>query len=496
MLRKIFFLLMFITGINQTFFSQSMQKKVYHPFTGTLVVTMEGGATYGLTDYKDFSLDFLGRGMIEYFLPTYSKSSFGLRAFGGAGYLKGKDKSAVSPYPVEFRTELKLAGGGIVYALSLGEAVFPYVFAGATYTWFSPKGDNGTALTNNANNVYKKNELDYNAEFGMRILLTDNLTMNFSGGIQLSPNDYLDDKLYGTSKDAVLVGTMGFSFAFFGEHDSDEDGIVDSKDLCPNAPKGIKVDQFGCPIDTDKDGVPDYLDECPDTPEKVKVDKKGCPLDTDNDGIPDYIDICSNTPKGVLVDEFGCPLDADNDGIPDYLDKCSNTPTGVQVDKYGCPLDSDGDGVPDYLDKCPNTPKNEQVDEFGCPLKKQEIIKEVPVVKEIVLSAETSFGVGSSVLLPGAYGDLDKIVQTMMEESRLVGTKWLVEGHTDNTGSAANNKKLSLKRANAVVNYLVSKGISKNRFTIRGMGPDYPVADNRTEEGRAKNRRVVILRVD
>ncbi|MCK9210533.1 MAG: OmpA family protein [Ignavibacteriaceae bacterium] len=209
--------------------------------------------------------------------------------------------------------------------------------------------------------------------------------------------------------------------------------------------------------------------------------------------MPDYIDICPNTPKGVLVDEFGCPLDADNDGIPDYLDRCANTPIGVQVGKYGCPLDSDGDGVPDYLDKCPNTPRNEQVDEFGCPIKKQEIIKEVPVVKEIVLSAGASFGVGSSVLLPGAYGDLDKLAQTMLEEKT---SKWLIEGHTDNAGSAANNKKLSLKRANAVVSYLVSKGISKNRFTVRGMGPDYPVADNRTEEGRAKNRRVVILRVN
>jgi len=489
MLRKIFFMLMFITGFNQISFSQSKQMKVYHPFTGTLVFTMEGGATYGLTDYKDFSLDFLGRGMMEYFLPTYSKSSFGFRMYGGIGYLRGKDSTET---PSEFRTDLRLAGGGIVYALSLGEIVFPYVFAGATYTWFSPKGDSGKPI-NKFN--YKKYELDYNAEIGMRILLSDNLTMNFSGGIQLSPRDYLDDKLFRTSKDAFLVGAAGFSFAFFGEQDSDEDGIVDSKDLCPNTPQGIKVDRFGCPMDEDKDGVPDYLDKCPDTPEKVRVDKKGCPLDTDNDGIPDYIDICPNTPKGVLVDEFGCPLDADNDGIPDYLDKCANTPLGVQVDKYGCPLDSDGDGVPDYLDKCPNTPKHEQVDEFGCPLKKQEVIKEVPVtvVKEIVLSAGASFGVGSSVLLPGVYGDLDIIAKTMIEDR---ASKWLVEGHTDNTGSANKNKTLSLKRANSVVSYLVSKGISKNRFTIRGMGPDFPVADNRTEEGRAKNRRVVILRVD
>jgi len=490
MLRKITFLVVGVFLFLQTGYSQYLQKKVYHPFTGTLVFTMEGGATYGLTDYKDFALDYLGRGMVEYFLPTYSKSSFGFRAFGGAGYLKGKDKTLT---PLEYRTDIKMAGGGIVYVLSLGEAVFPYVFAGASYTWFSPKGDNGKILANNAAGVYKKSELDYNAELGMRILLTDNLTMNFSGGIHLSPNDYFDDRQYGTSKDAMLVGAVGFSFSFFGEQDSDEDGVVDSKDLCPGTPHKIKVDQFGCPIDTDKDGVPDYLDKCPDTPEKVKVDKHGCPIDSDGDGVADYIDICPNTPKGVRVDEFGCPLDADNDGIPDYLDNCANTPVGVQVDKYGCPLDSDGDGVPDYLDKCPNTPKGEQVDETGCPIKKAEVIKEVPVIKEVVLSAGASFAAGSSVLLPGAYQDLDKIVKTMFDEKT---SKWLIEGHTDNVGSAAINKKLSLKRANAVLNYFVSKGISKSRFTVRGMGADYPVADNSTEDGRAKNRRVVILRVD
>jgi len=81
----------------------------------------------------------------------------------------------------------------------------------------------------------------------------------------------------------------------------------------------------------------------------------------------------------------------------------------------------------------------------------------------------------------------------MLEEKT---SKWLVEGHTDNTGSANKNKALSLKRANSVVSYLVSKGINRNRFTVRGMGFDYPVADNRTEEGRTKNRRVVILRVN
>jgi OOP family OmpA-OmpF porin len=89
-------------------------------------------------------------------------------------------------------------------------------------------------------------------------------------------------------------------------------------------------------------------------------------LDSDGDGVPDYIDKCPGTPRGVQVDEWGCPLDSDGDGVPDYIDRCPGTPKGVKVDEWGCPLDSDGDGVPDYKDECPGTPKGAWVDERGC----------------------------------------------------------------------------------------------------------------------------------
>ena len=89
--------------------------------------------------------------------------------------------------------------------------------------------------------------------------------------------------------------------------------------------------------------------------------------DDDGDGVPNHLDKCPGTPRGVEVDDVGCPLDSDGDGVPDYLDKCPGTPKGVKVDADGCPLDSDGDGVPDYLDKCPGTPRGVPVDDNGCP---------------------------------------------------------------------------------------------------------------------------------
>jgi OOP family OmpA-OmpF porin len=68
----------------------------------------------------------------------------------------------------------------------------------------------------------------------------------------------------------------------------------------------------------------------------------------------------------------------------------------------------------------------------------------------------------------------------------------IVVGHTDNVGNAAANQRLSLQRAEAVKKYLVGKGIEPNRIYTEGKGPTQPVADNRTAEGRAKNRRVEI----
>jgi len=102
--------------------------------------------------------------------------------------------------------------------------------------------------------------------------------------------------------------------------------------------------------------------------QKIQTPEPVTPTDSDNDGITDNIDKCPDTPAGVKVDKQGCPVDSDKDGVADYLDKCPNTPAGVKVDKQGCPIDSDKDGVPDYLDKCVHTPKGVKVDKNGCPV--------------------------------------------------------------------------------------------------------------------------------
>jgi outer membrane protein OmpA-like peptidoglycan-associated protein len=89
---------------------------------------------------------------------------------------------------------------------------------------------------------------------------------------------------------------------------------------------------------------------------------------------------------------------------------------------------------------------------------------------------------------PRSFELLDNVAAVLTSHDKL---NIQIEGHTDNQGSAAYNKGLSHRRAEAVVTYLVKKEIAKPRLTARGFGLEKPIADNHTEEGRAQNRRVV-----
>lgn len=237
--------------------------------------------------------------------------------------------------------------------------------------------------------------------------------------------------------------------------------------------------------DSDGDGVADEDDACPDTPKGVEVDEEGCPIDSDGDGVPDYLDQCPDTPQGVEVDAKGCPVDSDGDGVPDTRDACPDTPEGVQVDDRGCPLDSDGDGVADYLDQCPGTPQGVPVDKVGCPPTGMLVHKE----GGWEIEARVLFDLNKWSIKDNAEETLDKLAEAIQ---RSTYAEWSIEiqGHCDKTGPKGWNDTLSVKRAEAVKAYLIDKGVGADRLTTKGFGFEQPRYPNDTPEDRAKNRRV------
>ncbi len=229
------------------------------------------------------------------------------------------------------------------------------------------------------------------------------------------------------------------------------------------------------PLDSDGDSVIDSKDQCPKTPAGVTVNSVGCSLDSDNDGVYDHQDKCPQTPAGIIVDTTGCPLDRDKDGVYDYLDRCPGTPLEAPVNSKGCPLDSDGDGVFDYLDRCPNTHLGVSVDSNGCLTK---------------LTLHINFGHDSSKVSSEYDGEIAKAAQCI---NNYPGNIVFIDGHTDNTGAAAYNQKLSEQRSAAVKSRLIERfNIPASRMTSRGFGEDQPVANNEISKGRALNRRVEV----
>jgi OOP family OmpA-OmpF porin len=166
--------------------------------------------------------------------------------------------------------------------------------------------------------------------------------------------------------------------------------------------------------------------------------------------------------------------DSDGDGVLDSADKCPDTPAGTVVDTQGCKLvlDDDKDGVVNEKDLCPNTPMGEKVDSNGCP---------------ITVNLHINFANDSAVVPAEAGTLLDKYAD-FLKRNKNYSAK--IVGYTDNVGSATYNKKLSQRRAQAVMDALVARGVNAEQLSAVGMGELNPVASNDTAEGRAQNRRI------
>jgi len=265
---------------------------------------------------------------------------------------------------------------------------------------------------------------------------------------------------------------LGLQFNLGGK-DTDGDGVKDKDDLCPEI---AGLEQFsGCP-DTDGDGIEDSKDACADVAGLAKFN--GCP-DTDGDGFMDKEDLC---PDVAGLEQFnGCP-DTDGDGVMDSKDECPND--AGPVENKGCPIiDTDGDGIADKDDKCPNV--SGVAENYGCPMVTEEVQNQITDLARAIY-----FKTGKDAFTNETQVRLDGVSKILAEYPN---SKFVVEGHTDSTGSDKINNELSQKRADAVMNFLTSNGFPKENIKAIGYGSAKPLGDNNTKKGRQENRRVEIF---
>lgn len=361
------------------------------------------------------SITMLGADALLVFEPIARRSFFDPQLFGGFGAFTDLDGTNIMELPV-----------GLNLNLNLGNSVY-----------LSPSISYRMALNNTVGEV------------------RDNLRLGLGIHVQLG---------YEAPKEPQAPVVV----------DTDDDGIPDASDRCPNEAGPASL--MGCP-DADADGVADIDDECPN--EAGPASNKGCPIqiaDRDGDGVPDSIDDCPD--QAGLASFNGCP-DTDGDGIADKNDDCPNA-AGPAATR-GCP-DIDGDGVPDKNDKCPSEagPARNQ----GCP----EITVEDRETIDFAVQ-NINFETASSNITADSRTTLARVVDIL---NRYPGYQLAIGGHTDSIGSEEANQKLSERRAQSVYNYLLAQGIPARRMSYEGFGESIPIADNINKAGRELNRRVTL----
>ena len=438
---KIIYIILLLLFQNQGIYSQQSEQ-TNNIFQNTVIFGLGGGVTFPQTDYETSKIGYAISGSGEYFFKTKSVHYIGLKLNLNYNQVTGEDnRGTISTQegpviiPPKFSTGSFSVGLAITYGILIGNRVLPYISGGAAGLWFDPTDGSGQQLSGNAANLYNTNNIAYNLEGGIKIFVSEKVSVNISASQYWPQTDYLDDVAAAYSDDAYTTVIAGVSFAPFYNTDLDNDGITGANDFCPEEPE-------------DYDGF---------------EDEDGCP-DDDNDG----------------------------DGIMDVSDKCPNDAEDIDgfEDQDGCPdLDNDGDGILDINDKCPDDPEDIDgvVDDDGCP-----DIGDLMGEGKITLMADMIFSTNSALIMVEGKKYLDEVVNQLQKFPP--DEKWRIEGYMDSNGNKRFLRNLSLDRAKAVLEYFTYfGGLNRENFQVFGMGDNSPIANNNTEEGRKENRRIEIV---
>ena len=215
-------------------------------------------------------------------------------------------------------------------------------------------------------------------------------------------------------------------------------------------------------------------DFIPDLEELKNIDKVELLNDRDKDGVVDEEDLCPDVPGSKLAN--GCP-DFDKDGVVDEEDLCPDVPGSKLAN--GC-ADFDNDGMPDKYDLCPHLYGS--INSQGCP----ELTNAEKIILNRALS-DLKFNFDKDEIEQVSYIALTELTVLLHKNPSM---NLLIEGHASAEGSAKYNLSLSARRAKAVQNFFLSRGISKGRLILDFYGEGNPLNNNINEVERADNRRV------
>lgn len=338
--------------------------------------------------------------------------------------------------------------------------------------------------------------------------------------------------------------------------DSDGDGLCDQLDECPNEPGPIENNGCPI-LDRDGDGILDVDDDCPDTPGVASSIPgcNGCP-DSDGDGVCDHLDECPDefgTVENNGCPEYADPctdMQAIKDALKNVLFEYNSDKLTAEsmttLDNIAPLLTSKNIKDPRWLVE--GHTDNVGSQNYNLPLSERRATSVMTYLQSKGVPASIMKAVGFGLALPVTtndtaegrarnrrvemkyanasfapaalqvnddcanvqMGDLAKMIYFKTASSDLVEASkqsldviaqylnsvsgnYEIQGHTDSVGSEANNMKLSQRRAQSVVDYLISKGVNGSRLKAVGYGQSAPKYDNKTADGRAQNRRIEIV---
>jgi outer membrane protein OmpA-like peptidoglycan-associated protein len=492
----------------------------------------------GINEFKDPPVKPQGRVYL-----TFPIADQILGEFGGGFAQNGSSEFSTNLIPVDFRLR---------FSPFASKSVIPYLYAGGGALYYDvatlpydPKTPPWNASPENKLNGWTA---FLPGGVGIQFKLSDYISLDLSAGGNYT---FTDDicPIRDDIKDGYWSALLGLSYAgVSGSADSDGDGLTNEQE------KQLGTDPYNA--DTDGDGLKDGDEYYKYKTNPLKADSDGDGLkdgdevfkyktdpnkaDTDGDGLNDGDEVLKYKTDPLKVDTDGDGLtdgeevmkyhtnplkvDTDGDGLNDGDEvlKYKTDPLKVDTDGDGLndgdevlkyktdPLkvDTDGDGLTegDEVLKYKTDPLKADTDGGGVndgvevsrgtnPLdprddnpKKEEI--KVEVGKAIVLEGIV-FRTGSAVIEPVSEEILTKAFNTLKQNPEI---NVEARGHTDNVGKRPYNMKLSQARANSVRTYMINKGIEANRITVKGFGPDEPIAPNTTPEGRQQNRRIEFFR--